>query len=58
MDLRPLKEDGFVLRDVVLVLKCVKSVKWVIKAHNVQGKLDVVVRTKKREENSLWLTGS
>lgn len=42
VDLRPLKEDGLVLRDVVLVLKCAKSVNWVIKAHNVRGKLDVV----------------
>ncbi|TMS19936.1 transforming growth factor beta receptor type 3 isoform X1 [Larimichthys crocea] len=42
VELRPL-EDGFPLhRDVVLLLKCAKSVNWVIKAHNVIGKLDVV----------------
>ncbi|XP_041861533.1 transforming growth factor beta receptor type 3 isoform X2 [Melanotaenia boesemani] len=42
VDLRPLKDDDLVQRDVVLLLKCVKSVNWVIKAHNVMGKLDVV----------------
>ncbi|KAM9384047.1 transforming growth factor beta receptor type 3 isoform 2-T2 [Pholidichthys leucotaenia] len=42
VDLQPLKDGALVFRDVVLVLKCAKSVNWVIKAHNVIGKLDVV----------------
>ncbi|XP_008295427.1 transforming growth factor beta receptor type 3 [Stegastes partitus] len=42
VDLRPLKDDAAVFRDVVLLLKCAKSVNWVVKAHNVIGKLDVV----------------
>uniref|UniRef100_A0A3Q1F793 Transforming growth factor, beta receptor III n=1 Tax=Acanthochromis polyacanthus TaxID=80966 RepID=A0A3Q1F793_9TELE len=42
VDLRPLKDDAAVFRDVVLLLKCAKSVNWVIKVHNVIGKLDVV----------------
>ncbi|KAK6313921.1 hypothetical protein J4Q44_G00153800 [Coregonus suidteri] len=42
VDLRPLGADVLLHRDVVLLLKCEKSVNWVIKAHSVIGKLDVV----------------
>ncbi|XP_068445938.1 transforming growth factor beta receptor type 3 [Clinocottus analis] len=42
VDLRPLEDDAPLHRDVVLLLKCAKSVNWVIKAHSVIGKLDVV----------------
>lgn len=42
VDIRPL-EDAPLQRDVVLLLKCAKSVNWVIKAHRVIGKLAVVV---------------
>uniref|UniRef100_A0A3Q2QJ84 Transforming growth factor, beta receptor III n=1 Tax=Fundulus heteroclitus TaxID=8078 RepID=A0A3Q2QJ84_FUNHE len=42
VDLRPLKDDVLVFRDVVLVLKCAKSVHWVVKAHDVKGNLVVV----------------
>lgn len=42
VELRPLEDDAPLHRDVVLVLKCAKSVNWVIKAHNVIGRLDVV----------------
>ncbi|XP_030289139.1 transforming growth factor beta receptor type 3 [Sparus aurata] len=42
VELRPLEANGLLHRDVVLVLKCAKSVNWVIKAHSVIGKLDVV----------------
>ncbi|KAM4739258.1 transforming growth factor beta receptor type 3 isoform 2-T2 [Anableps anableps] len=42
VDLRPLKDDEFVSRDVILVLRCAKSVHWVVKTHNVQGMLEVV----------------
>ncbi|XP_039983903.1 transforming growth factor beta receptor type 3 [Xiphias gladius] len=41
VDIRPL-EDAPLQRDVVLLLKCAKSVNWVIKAHRVIGKLAVV----------------
>ncbi|XP_030646935.1 transforming growth factor beta receptor type 3 [Chanos chanos] len=41
VDLRPLEGDALV-RDIVLLLKCEKSVNWVIKAHNIRGKLDVL----------------
>ncbi|XP_076736863.1 transforming growth factor beta receptor type 3 isoform X3 [Maylandia zebra] len=42
VDLRPLKEGTWVHRDVVLLLKCAKSVNWVVKVHNVTGNVDVV----------------
>uniref|UniRef100_A0A8C7VK77 Transforming growth factor, beta receptor III n=1 Tax=Oncorhynchus mykiss TaxID=8022 RepID=A0A8C7VK77_ONCMY len=42
VDLRPLEADVPLKRKVVLLLKCEKSVNWVIKAHSVIGKLDVV----------------
>ncbi|XP_029905030.1 transforming growth factor beta receptor type 3 isoform X2 [Myripristis murdjan] len=42
VDLRPLEDDAPLHRDVVLLLKCAKSVNWVIKAHSVTGKLEVV----------------
>ncbi|KAM4575515.1 transforming growth factor beta receptor type 3 [Fundulus diaphanus] len=42
VDLRPLKDGGLVFRDVILVLKCAKSVHWVVKAHDVKGNLVVV----------------
>uniref|UniRef100_UPI0037E92CB8 transforming growth factor beta receptor type 3 n=1 Tax=Semicossyphus pulcher TaxID=241346 RepID=UPI0037E92CB8 len=42
VELRPLEDDAPLHRDVVLLLKCTKSVNWVIKAHSVIGRLDVV----------------
>nr|XP_057929492.1 transforming growth factor beta receptor type 3 isoform X2 [Doryrhamphus excisus] len=42
VELRPLEDDAPLHRDVVLLLKCTKSVNWVIKSHNVVGKLSVV----------------
>ncbi|XP_054645589.1 transforming growth factor beta receptor type 3 [Dunckerocampus dactyliophorus] len=42
VELRPLEDDAPFHRDVVLLLKCTKSVNWVIKSHNVVGKLSVV----------------
>lgn len=43
VELRPLEDGAPLHRDVVLLLKCAKSVHWVIKAHSVIGKLDIVV---------------
>ncbi|XP_060934394.1 transforming growth factor beta receptor type 3 [Limanda limanda] len=42
VDLRPLEEDAPLHRDVVLLLKCAKSVNWVIKSHRVTGNLEIV----------------
>lgn len=43
VELQPLEDDALLHRDVVLLLKCAKSVNWVIKARGLVGKLDVVV---------------
>lgn len=43
MELQPLEDDALLYRDVVLLLKCAKSVNWVIQAHGLVGKLDIVV---------------
>uniref|UniRef100_A0A8C6SF61 Transforming growth factor, beta receptor III n=1 Tax=Neogobius melanostomus TaxID=47308 RepID=A0A8C6SF61_9GOBI len=42
VDLQPLEDDAPLHRDVVLVLKCAKAVNWVVKAHRVVGKLEVL----------------
>ncbi|CAK6956293.1 LOW QUALITY PROTEIN: transforming growth factor beta receptor type 3 [Scomber scombrus] len=42
VDIRPLEDDAPLDRDVVLLLKCAKSVNWVIKTHSVNGKLDIL----------------
>ncbi|XP_033996611.1 transforming growth factor beta receptor type 3 isoform X1 [Trematomus bernacchii] len=42
VDLRPLDDDAPLHRNVILLLKCAKSVNWVIKAHSVIGNLVVV----------------
>lgn len=51
VELRPMEDDVLLHRDVVLVLKCAKSVNWVIEPHGVGGKLVVVVR-QQRETTS------
>lgn len=43
VELQPLEDDALLYRDVVLLLKCAKSVNWVIQAHGLVGKLDIVV---------------
>ncbi|XP_053734242.1 transforming growth factor beta receptor type 3 [Synchiropus splendidus] len=42
VDIRPVDADRPLHRNVVLVLKCLKSVNWVVMSHNVMGKLDIV----------------
>lgn len=42
VDLRPLREDVPVFRHVTLLLKCAKSVNWVVKTHGAIGELEVV----------------
>lgn len=43
VDLRPEEPEIPLHRDIVLLLRCDKSVNWVIKAHNIIGKLHIVV---------------
>ncbi|KAI4899965.1 hypothetical protein NFI96_025705, partial [Prochilodus magdalenae] len=42
VDLRPLEEEITLHRDIVLLLRCEKSVNWVIEAHSINGKLRIV----------------
>uniref|UniRef100_A0A8C3R9U3 Transforming growth factor beta receptor 3 n=1 Tax=Cyanoderma ruficeps TaxID=181631 RepID=A0A8C3R9U3_9PASS len=42
VDIKPSQPGARLVRDVVLILKCRKSVNWVIKSHDVQGKLEVI----------------
>ncbi|KAE8610638.1 hypothetical protein XENTR_v10012191 [Xenopus tropicalis] len=42
IDIRPLHSDSMLARNLVLILKCKNAVNWVIKTHNVKGKLEVL----------------
>uniref|UniRef100_A0A8D0GDE8 Transforming growth factor beta receptor 3 n=1 Tax=Sphenodon punctatus TaxID=8508 RepID=A0A8D0GDE8_SPHPU len=42
IDIRPSRPDTTLVRDLILILKCKKSVNWVIKSHDVQGTLEAI----------------
>ncbi|KAK0136500.1 Transforming growth factor beta receptor type 3 [Merluccius polli] len=42
VELQPIEGQALLQRDVVLVLKCSKSVNWVIKSRDIIGKLEVL----------------
>nr|XP_060629895.1 transforming growth factor beta receptor type 3 isoform X1 [Anolis sagrei ordinatus] len=42
IDIRPSRPDITLVRDLVLILKCRRSVNWVIKSHDVKGKLEAI----------------
>ncbi|XP_032074262.1 transforming growth factor beta receptor type 3 isoform X1 [Thamnophis elegans] len=42
IDIRPSRPDTTLVRNLVLILKCRKSVNWVIKSHDVQGRLEAI----------------
>ncbi|KAJ8357387.1 hypothetical protein SKAU_G00201810 [Synaphobranchus kaupii] len=42
VDIGPLEADGPLHRDLVLLLKCEKSVNWLIEARGVTGKLEIL----------------
>eukprot|EP00066_Takifugu_rubripes_P007984 XP_003973872.2 PREDICTED: transforming growth factor beta receptor type 3 [Takifugu rubripes] len=42
VELRPMKDGILLHRDVVLLLRCAKSVNWVIQTHGVGGRLVIV----------------
>ncbi|XP_067394590.1 transforming growth factor beta receptor type 3 isoform X2 [Emydura macquarii macquarii] len=60
IDIRPSQPDVTLVRDLVLILKCKKSVNWVIKSHDVQGKLEVIAPNSigfgKETERSMTMT--
>lgn len=43
IDIRPSREHPEVVRNLILILKCKKSVNWVIKSFDVKGNLKVIV---------------
>lgn len=52
VELRPMEDDVLLYRNVVLLLKCAKSVNWVIKTNNVGGKLVIVVRLQQKRHHT------
>lgn len=56
VDLRPLKDNERVSRNVVLLLKCAKPVNWVVKTHNVNGILEIVVRKQCNKAHFLFFS--
>ncbi|XP_038600670.1 transforming growth factor beta receptor type 3 [Tachyglossus aculeatus] len=42
VDIRPFRKDAHVVKNLALILKCKKSVNWVIKSFDVKGALEVI----------------
>ncbi|CAH2311519.1 transforming growth factor beta receptor type 3 isoform X1, partial [Pelobates cultripes] len=42
IDIRPFHPDAKLEKNIVLILKCGTAVNWVIKAHDIKGKLEVL----------------
>ncbi|XP_013816829.2 transforming growth factor beta receptor type 3 isoform X2 [Apteryx mantelli] len=62
VDIKPSQPGAGLVRDIVLILKCKKSVNWVIKSHDVQGKLEVITSNSigfgKETERSMTMSKS
>uniref|UniRef100_A0A8C9FUC5 Transforming growth factor beta receptor 3 n=1 Tax=Pavo cristatus TaxID=9049 RepID=A0A8C9FUC5_PAVCR len=62
VDIKPSQPGAKLDRNVVLILKCKKSVNWVIKSHDVQGKLEVITSNSigfgKETERSMTMSKS
>ncbi|XP_051026520.1 transforming growth factor beta receptor type 3 [Acomys russatus] len=62
VDIRPAREDTEVVKSLVLILKCKKSVNWVIKSFDVKGNLKVIAPNSigfgKESERSMAMTKS
>nr|XP_033772662.1 transforming growth factor beta receptor type 3 isoform X2 [Geotrypetes seraphini] len=60
IDIRPLRPDTQLVRNLALILKCKKAVNWVIKSYDIQGKLEVLAPNSigfgKETEKSLFMT--
>lgn len=60
VDIRPAQEDPEVVKNLVLILKCKKSVNWVIKSFDVKGDLKVIAPNSigfgKESERSMTMT--
>lgn len=62
IDIRPSRKDPEVVKNLVLILKCKKSVNWVIKSFDVKGSLKVIAPNSigfgKESERSMIMTKS
>ncbi|XP_006899023.1 PREDICTED: transforming growth factor beta receptor type 3 isoform X1 [Elephantulus edwardii] len=62
VDIRPFQKDLEVLKNLILILKCKKSVNWVIKSFDVKGNLKVIspnsIGFGKESERSMAMTKS
>ncbi|XP_044770492.1 transforming growth factor beta receptor type 3 isoform X2 [Neomonachus schauinslandi] len=62
IDIRPSRKDLEVVKNLILILKCKKSVNWVIKSFDVKGNLKVVAPNSigfgKESERSMIMTKS
>uniref|UniRef100_A0A4X2JWU8 Transforming growth factor beta receptor 3 n=1 Tax=Vombatus ursinus TaxID=29139 RepID=A0A4X2JWU8_VOMUR len=62
IDIRPFRKEPEVVKHLVLILKCKKSVNWVIKSYDVQGSLKVIAPNSigfgKESERSMVMTKS
>lgn len=62
IDIRPSHEDPEVVKNLILILKCKKSVNWVIRSFDVKGNLKVIAPNSigfgKESERSMTMTKS
>ncbi|KAK2493386.1 hypothetical protein MC885_002335, partial [Smutsia gigantea] len=62
IDIRPSRKDPEVVKNLILILKCKKSVNWVIKSFDVKGSLKVIAPNSvgfgKESERSMVMTKS
>ncbi|XP_006831122.1 PREDICTED: transforming growth factor beta receptor type 3 [Chrysochloris asiatica] len=62
IDIRPFQKDPEVVKNLILILKCKKSVNWVIKSFDVKGNLKVIAPNSigfgKESERSMTMTKS
>ncbi|XP_060058047.1 transforming growth factor beta receptor type 3 isoform X2 [Erinaceus europaeus] len=62
IDIRPSRKDPEVVKNLILILKCKKSVNWVIKSFDVRGSLKVIAPNSigfgKESERSMIMTKS
>ncbi|XP_004378788.1 transforming growth factor beta receptor type 3 isoform X2 [Trichechus manatus latirostris] len=62
IDVRPFQKDSEVVKNLILILKCKKSVNWVIKSFDIKGSLKIIAPNSigfgKQSERSMTMTKS
>lgn len=62
IDIRPSRKDPEVVKNLILILKCKKSVNWVIKSFDIKGNLKAIAPNSigfgKESERSMIMTKS